>query len=1288
MSGAIRKWVWVLALCAAARSAHAGLPRILVADLHGQADLKEIGVGVSVLEAAALARSGQVEVVTRDAVIKAFAKVGLPARDGLWLGPSEARAVCEATQCTQIVIGTLSRDAAKIAVTLRLLQHDGAVAKTAKLSLPLRQLPMLSQAVTDKAREMLRIDAPHPPAARAPTLTALGGAWIAVQKRDADFAVIEAELAGQPTPLALQFAAPAGDLAATVGSITENPAAKVRIALAIDPRAALKQAEALADAKPNDTQARFLYARTLLEAGKGKEALALLAPKEGETEIAEAHELRGRAQLLLKNLPKAKEELSRAIELDATNPEAHYYYGDVLAKSGDARAVGEYQIASEGLRRKGDGRATDAIIRALQTDARMARAVDLDAREMLPEDIAAARKALEHAGTDPTFAPSRAAVEAAAGDMSASAKALALARAKNPSDATLARLTARVFSEQGDHKAALVAYEDALKAKSTPELALDAAREAASVGDVAKARDLYTRAMASPMTQDVAARELGQLELEKGDKQQAVELLKKAAAAEPDDAEVHLRLAQALSATGDDKGANAEKVAANALDPDVAVEHPLPGVTTGGAEVGKPTVATQTAGGASESQAVVELMLQLPQLLKTFPPLRERDSAGGSIAIVHGSVPLSARILPGRRVNPAAMDKALAQLFESAYHFDRVLPATESPTTDATAEAMGALAGSKNVDLVAAYTSEVEEGRVKVSMTLLDARQHKLYTNEGRLAAPNAVGSPNLIPLEIIIVVFVSLVGWLVLRPRGKIMVKIEYDPTMDAGLFSIRIYKLRRGGIGLKGGNEQSYVDAVRKSGASVSTRAATMVGKETEFKLPAGKWWVYVFGVYVKNNKPQGNFLIEKRVVVPRKKTELAEFNLIPQETSVLVKVQVAANPIYGAAVWLNQDEHKAVYTNKSAGGALILVPRGQHVVTARMDGKQVVQDLTVSSPHPMECIVDMTHAEAAPDAHDTRARTPAAVAATAMTPSSMQDVHHSLQGQMFDLPTGGDVAGSPSATAVANATRYELRRELGRGAMGVVYEAYDTVLERSVALKVISQELKDRPDVVELFMREARSLAQLNHPNIVTVFDFGQRGVEYFMALELVHGKTLEEIMTSVGGPMPLGQVIDIAIEVCSGLAFAHDRRVIHRDIKPANIFLLDDGRVKIMDFGLARVVRELSIKKTMISGTPLYMSPEQIRGTDLDFRADLYSLGCMVYEMLCGTPPFYQGEILYHHSHTMPDPPTSRLPSLPPEVDTVIMRCLEKDKEARYPSVAEFAQALKGLKARLSGREAAI
>jgi hypothetical protein len=472
-------------------------------------------------------------------------------------------------------------------------------------------------------------------------------------------------------------------------------------------------------------------------------------------------------------------------------------------------------------------------------------------------------------------------------------------------------------------------------------------------------------------------------------------------------------------------------------------------------------------------------------------------------------------------------------------------------------------------------------------------------------------------------------------------------------------------------------------------------MVGRETTFVLPSGRWWVYLFGVYVKDKKPQGNFLNEKSVRVPRNQPIVAEFNLIPEETSVMVRVMAGGQPVYGVAVWVDGNEHKLLYTNKAAGGLLLFVPRGAHVITVKHEGRQLDQQILVSSTLPMETVIDITSLQQAmPPAQDAlpqatpRQPAPLDLAATQSAPG----VAAIMERNMFDLEVQAagpaSDAVSTSSLAQVNVARYELRTEIGRGAMGVVFEAWDTVLERSVALKVISQELKNRPDVVELFMREARSLAQLNHPNIVTVYDFGQRGADYFMALELISGKTLEQLLSEqVGGTMPLLLALDIALEVCAGLSYAHEQRVIHRDVKPANIFVLGDGRAKIMDFGLARVVRELSIKRTMISGTPLYMSPEQIRGTDLDFRADLYSLGCMVYELVCGTPPFFEGEVLYHHSHTRPDPPSRRSPALPHDIDPILLRSLEKDKEARYASVAEFASALRELKARLGQRQSA-
>jgi serine/threonine-protein kinase len=217
--------------------------------------------------------------------------------------------------------------------------------------------------------------------------------------------------------------------------------------------------------------------------------------------------------------------------------------------------------------------------------------------------------------------------------------------------------------------------------------------------------------------------------------------------------------------------------------------------------------------------------------------------------------------------------------------------------------------------------------------------------------------------------------------------------------------------------------------------------------------------------------------------------------------------------------------------------------------------------------------------------------------------------------------------------------------------------------------------------MFLQEAKAMAALNHPNLITVFDQGQDGDETFMVMELIEGRTLAQIVAS-GGRLPVSRVLDIADQLCAGLAYAHGKRILHRDIKPANIFISDGGVVKIGDFGLARAVRQMAITNTKVCGTPLYMSPEQIRGTNLDFRSDLYSAGCTLYELLTGSPPFTVGEVMYHHMYTAPAAPSSLEPSIPAELDALILRCLEKEKEARVASAEDLRAWLKPLRARLS------
>jgi serine/threonine-protein kinase len=308
---------------------------------------------------------------------------------------------------------------------------------------------------------------------------------------------------------------------------------------------------------------------------------------------------------------------------------------------------------------------------------------------------------------------------------------------------------------------------------------------------------------------------------------------------------------------------------------------------------------------------------------------------------------------------------------------------------------------------------------------------------------------------------------------------------------------------------------------------------------------------------------------------------------------------------------------------------------------------------------------------------ARQAPAPRAAGSSPTSAALAKGSAQG------TPPPTARGPSQSSPTGRARYVPVQELGRGAMGVVYKARDAVLEREVALKLISDEVRSIPQVLELFMQEARALAALNHPNIVSVYDQGfDEAGHAFMVMEFVEGTTLEAMLEANGGKLPLEQALPIAEQLCAGVAFAHGRRVIHRDIKPANIFISSDGIVKLGDFGLARVVRELRIQRTEIRGTPLYMAPEQIFGQDIDNRADLYAVACTIYEMLTGRPPFIEGDVLYHHVHTPPAPVTQWAPELPVELDGILGKCLEKKKEARPASADALRQALRPLLQRYS------
>jgi tetratricopeptide (TPR) repeat protein len=247
-----------------------------------------------------------------------------------------------------------------------------------------------------------------------------------------------------------------------------------------------------------------------------------------------------------------------------------------------------------------------------------------------------------------------------------------------------------------------------------------------------------------------------------------------------------------------------------------------------------------------------------------------------------------------------------------------------------------------------------------------------------------------------------------------------------------------------------------------------------------------------------------------------------------------------------------------------------------------------------------------------------------------------------------------------------RYRIIREIGRGGMGIVYQAEDDVLQRPVAYKVLPSAVRDDARALEDFLREARIAASLHHPNIVTIFDAGQTTDAVYIAMEYVEGRSLQDILDEVR-LLPLPRALDIFRQACRSLIHAHRQQVVHRDVKPANIMVSSTGAVKLMDFGLAAVVSHAGARVSMVRGTPYYMAPEQIAGDPVSALADQYALGSTFYHMLSGRPPFLDGDVLYHHIHTEPTSPRRWNPTIPVWLDAIILRTMVKVPSNRFPSV---------------------
>ncbi len=794
----------------------------------------------------------------------------------------------------------------------------------------------------------------------------------------------------------------------------------------------------------------------------------------------------------------------------------------------------------------------------------------------------------------------------------------------------------------------------------------------------------------------------------------ALSLLRQGEALAPGSRVIQVRLAELLARNGDAKGATQAKARVAAMaDPEVATVLVSPSIVAPAQKGSAAAVARPSALAANSAAATnAALMKTLHALLNGFPP--SLFEGRGVVIARYGEEDGWWR---PRQVESDAFALYVAKALSLAPRDARVVALGPPQAMPPQADELGALARESRAATVVLYRVRASGS---IRLLAFDAETKLAAEIDGSADFGDAgLLRWNYLVVGPLAVLFISVIGWVLwglIRGNGAVEVHIKMDPSGSDEVLCVELSPSR---ARPRMGDAEAFAKQHRAEGQKVSPTRVTLANAITKFRAPAGPYWVHVWGVYQRAGSLRivDDDTYSMEIKVTRRSKQSVDFDLAP--TTAELRIRILDDNLSGIALWLNDSTGK-VFTNDQ-GAATLHARLGTHTLHIDSNGLHIEREIVLAFARIERLeynlvrerrLVDVSgglnlQKQAAADApiveHDASDMgpkvipagsspvvPPAAATAALHSPASPRAYPQAAAGSS-PLPgmTGGvqidhvgtlGVRGTPNqpipSVGALLLGRYKIGQVLGEGAMGVVFRATDQNLEREVAIKVISRELRNNADAMRFFVEEAKALAQLNHANIVSVFDQATQGDETCLIMEFVDGRTVDAILRE-RTRLPVRAALALVDQLCAGLSYVHGRRIIHRDIKPANIFISKEKVVKLGDFGLARVMRELSIRRTEIRGTPLYMAPEQITGENVTHRVDLYAVGCTLFELVTGRPPFVDGEILIHHLTTAPPVPSSIEPSVPPEVDALILACIEKEQDARIESANAIRERIQSI-----------